>query len=66
VNEAIKQLGLTLDVEIIADLQLMREFGLESTPAVALEGKLLLQGRTPPLKDMITLLEKSVAELKDH
>jgi hypothetical protein len=64
VDEAIRQLNLPLEIEIIGDLRLIRAAGLKMTPALILEGKILHQGRTLNLADTKALLEKALLELK--
>ncbi len=55
-------MGISLQVEIIGDIRLIREAGVEMMPAMALEGKILHQGRTPNLQEAIAILEKALAQ----
>ncbi|SCZ79159.1 Thioredoxin domain-containing protein [Acidaminobacter hydrogenoformans DSM 2784] len=53
---------VSLEVEIIGDIRLIREAGVEMMPAMAMEGKILHQGRTPNVQEAIAILEKALAE----
>lgn len=54
---------VSLEVEIIGDIQLIKAAGVEMMPAMALEGKLLHQGRTPNVREAMTILNNALAEL---
>jgi hypothetical protein len=62
VDEAIRQLNVSLEVEIIGDIRLIKAAGVERMPAMALEGKLLHQGRTPNVRNTMTILSIALAE----
>ena len=55
-------MGISLQVEIIGDIRLIKEAGVEMMPAMALEWKILHQGRTPSLQEAIAILEKALSE----
>lgn len=55
-REAVAALGLDAEVEKVQDLSQMMEAGIMSTPALALDGEVILSGRVPSLKDMKQLL----------
>ena len=61
-DEAIRQLKVSLEVEIIGDIRLIKAAGVEMMPAMALEGKLLHQGRTPNVREAMTILSRALAE----
>jgi len=62
VDEAIRQLNVSLEVEIIGDIRLIKAAGVEMMPALELEGKLLHQGRTPNVREAMTILSDALAE----
>lgn len=57
---------VSLDVEIIADIRLIKAAGVEMMPAMALEGKILHQGRTPNVRDAMVILNAALAEYGIH
>ena|GEM_PF-2749884 len=61
-DEAIRQLKVSLDVEIVGDIRLIKAAGVEMMPAMALEGKLLHQGRTPNVREAMAILSSALAE----
>ncbi len=59
-REAIKQLGVDAEVEHITDLQhsikRMQEVRALSTPALVVDGKLVLQGKVPAVPELVGML----------
>jgi protein-disulfide isomerase len=56
VLEALKELNISADYEMIADLSVMKEIGLEYTPAIFIDDQLISQGKYYSLDQMKTLL----------
>ncbi|MEJ5251168.1 MAG: TM0996/MTH895 family glutaredoxin-like protein [Chthonomonadetes bacterium] len=59
-KEAVKQLGINAEVEHITDLQhsikRMQEVRALSTPALVVDGKLVLQGKVPAVPELVGML----------
>jgi len=55
VEEAIKDLGISADLEKVEDLKAIMGFGIMTTPAVAIDGEVKTVGKIP-----------SVEEIKKH
>lgn len=57
---AISELGLNLRVEKVEDLSEIVNRGIVSTPAIAINGKVVISGRVPTLKEAKELLSEEV------
>lgn len=64
-KEAIKQLGIEAEVEHITDLQhsikRMQEVRAMATPALVVDGKLVLQGKVPSVPELVQTLTSLMA-----
>lgn len=59
-REALKQLNMKADYKMIADLNVMKEIGLEYTPALEINDEMISQGKFYTVDEMkILLLEQS-------
>jgi small redox-active disulfide protein 2 len=58
-REALGALGEPAEVEKVERLDAMTEAGVLRTPALAVNGKLVLQGRVPGVRELVTLLSKA-------
>ena len=56
VRKAIAELELTADVEKVTDIQQIIQKGVLSTPALTVDGKLVLQGRNPTVEQLKQIL----------
>jgi len=54
---AVEELGLNAVVEKVTDMMAMMEKGIISTPAVALDGEIVLSGKIPSLEEAKKLLK---------
>ncbi len=57
--EALGGLHITAEVEKVQDVAAIAEAGVLRTPALAVDGKLVLQGRVPGVRELETILEKA-------
>lgn len=57
---AISELGLNVRVEKVEDLSEIVNRGIVSTPAIAINGKVVISGRIPTLEEVKELLSKGV------
>ncbi|MGC8820102.1 MAG: thioredoxin family protein [Fervidobacterium sp.] len=56
---AIKELGLEIDVEKVQDIEEIIKRGIVATPAVAINGKVILSGKIPTLDEAKQLLQNA-------
>jgi small redox-active disulfide protein 2 len=59
VEEAINALGVTAEIEKIENIQKIVKFGVMSTPALAMNGKVLFVGRVPTAREIGDLITSS-------
>ena len=59
VKEAVKKMGLSVEVEYITDMQKVMEYGVMSMPAVVVNEKVVSQGKLLKADDVVKLLNKS-------
>jgi len=55
---AVEELGTNATVEKVTDMMAMMEKGIISTPAVALDGEIVLSGKIPSLEEAKKLLKR--------
>jgi len=64
-RQAVQLLGLNAEVEHVTNLQhsikRMQEVRAMSTPALVVDGKLVLQGKVPSATELVQLLASAVA-----
>ena len=58
VREAAARLGIDAPVEFVGDLKVMADMGIIGTPAIAVDGKVVLAGSVPSAAQAAALLEK--------
>lgn len=57
-KEAIKAMGLSVEVEYITDMPKVMEYGVMSMPAIVVNEKIVSQGKVVKSADIIKLLNK--------
>ncbi len=57
--EALAALRMTAEVEKVEDVAAIAEAGVLRTPALAIDGRLVLQGRVPGVRELSTMLAKA-------
>ncbi len=55
-EKAVQELGLRCEIEKIEDLDQILSFGVMRTPALALDGEVLVIGRVPAVEELKGLL----------
>lgn len=55
-KEAAAKAGLAADVEHVYDLEKMADAGIVSTPALAVDGEVIVSGRVPGVEELVALL----------
>ena len=53
---AVSQLGLETPVEKVSDIREIMAFGVMTTPALAIDGKVKFAGRVPGIDELVTIL----------
>lgn len=56
---AVKELGLEVSIDKVEDLMDIVRLGVMTTPSVMVDGKLIISGRVPKVKEIIKLLNPS-------
>lgn len=56
-NEAVKKAGLNASVEHVYDIDKIIAMGVFSTPAMAVDGKVVLSGRLPSVNELVAILK---------
>jgi small redox-active disulfide protein 2 len=49
-KQAVKEAGIETEIEYVTDIQKMVEMGIMQTPALAINGKIVLSGFVPDVK----------------
>jgi small redox-active disulfide protein 2 len=57
VKKALAELELQADVEKVTDIQQIIQKGVMSTPALVIDGKLVLQGKNPTVEQLKELFK---------
>lgn len=57
-REAVKELGVDANIEKEEDIMKIMEYGVMHTPALVIDGKVVVSGRLPNEKDLKSLLTK--------
>ena len=60
VKKALAELGKTAEVVKVTDIKQMIEFGVMSTPALIIDGKLMVQGKAPNVVQIKDWIQKGV------
>ncbi|ESL02881.1 redox-active disulfide protein 2 [Catonella morbi ATCC 51271] len=53
---AVKELGLEASIDKVEDLMDIVRLGVMTTPSVMMDGKIIISGRVPKVKEIIKLL----------
>ncbi len=55
-RKAVAELALKADLEKVTDIQQIIQMGVLSTPALTIDGKVVLQGRNPTVEQLKQIL----------
>ena len=58
--EAVMELNLDASIEKIEDIQKIASFGILSTPALIIDGSVVLKGRVPSVNELKEILQSRV------
>lgn len=56
--EALKELGMDVDVDHVSDFAEIAAYGVMTTPALVVDGKVVSYGKTLKKKEVMKLIEK--------
>jgi small redox-active disulfide protein 2 len=57
VEKAVAQLAVQVDVEKVTDIQQIIQKGVMSTPALVIDGKVVLQGKNPTVQQLVEIIK---------
>lgn len=57
-EEAVKELGINAEIEKIEDITKIISYGVMITPAIVIDGKVVVSGRTPKTEEIKDILKK--------
>jgi small redox-active disulfide protein 2 len=57
-NEAVAQTGVNATVSKVEDIMEIMQFGVMTTPALVMDGKVLVKGRVPSVEEIKNLITK--------
>jgi len=56
-HEAVKITGVTASVSKVEDILEIMKYGIMATPALVIDGKVVIKGRLPSLEEIINLIK---------
>ncbi|HIH70254.1 thioredoxin family protein [Methermicoccus shengliensis] len=65
VERAVEELGLKAEVVKVDSIEDILEYGVMSTPALAIEGKVLFAGKLPSYEEVYRLIDEHAGGGKD-
>lgn len=57
-REAVEELNIEATIEKVEDIQKIMEYGVMFTPALVVDGDVVVKGSVPRLKELKTILKK--------
>lgn len=64
VHWALKEMNLNYEFELIENKSILKKLGITKTPAMMINGKIVIEGRIPPLKEVKEILKREILEKK--
>ncbi len=58
VISALEEMGINTQVEKVEDIQKIMSYGIMRTPGLVIDGKVVLSGRVPSVKEIKEIIEK--------
>ncbi len=58
---AAREMELAYELEKITDIKQMMSFGIRRTPALVVNGKVVVEGRVPPPQELMSVLAQQMA-----
>ncbi|OFW63985.1 MAG: redox-active disulfide protein 2 [Actinobacteria bacterium RBG_16_67_15] len=59
-DQALRQLGVDGSVELVTDYAQIAGYGVMSTPALVVEGHVVMSGRVPEVRELVSILADSL------
>lgn len=60
-KQAVAQLGVEAQVELVTDMQTILRYGVMGTPGIVINDKVVSQGRVPALSQITTMITTALA-----
>ncbi|MBI3914868.1 MAG: TM0996/MTH895 family glutaredoxin-like protein [Chloroflexi bacterium] len=60
-KQAIAQMAIDAQVELVTDMQTIMRYGVLQTPGIVIDDNVVSTGRVPALSQMVTLIADSIA-----
>lgn len=60
-KQAVAQLGITANVEMVTDMPTILRYGVMATPGIVINEKVVSTGRVPALSQITTMLTNALA-----
>jgi small redox-active disulfide protein 2 len=60
VKKAVKELGIKANVEHVYEIEKIIEYGVMMTPAVAINGKIKIQGKIPTIEEAEKIIKEEL------
>ncbi len=60
-EQAVKELGVTAEINKVSDLKQIMALGVMMTPALAINGNIKVVGKVPSVAEIKTLLQEAAA-----
>lgn len=57
-REVVQELGLDANIEKVEDIYKIMQFGVMTTPAIVIDGEVVLKGKLPSIKELKGILTK--------
>jgi small redox-active disulfide protein 2 len=61
-KEAIKDLGVSAEIEHVTDIKKIMEYPILTTPALVIDGNLVVSGRVPSKAEVTTFITTALAK----
>ncbi len=58
---AAREMDLSFRLEKVTDVRNMMSYGIRRTPALAVNGKVVVEGRVPPPRELMSILAQQIA-----
>lgn len=58
---AARELELAFQMEKVTDVKNMMSYGIRRTPALVVNGKVVVEGRVPPPQELMSILAQQIA-----
>jgi len=58
---AAKELGISYELYKVSDMAAITGFGIQRTPALIVDGKIVVQGRVPSVDELMSMLAQQMA-----